>query len=254
MENPQLKNLLDLFYNSIKLLIPTVIGISLVYESMYFLGLGTSIAKTPLGVNDYLKSWVEWSVPIFFLCIGFFAAPTKHRMLISKSMDSRRYQWEYMRSLSLVVGIAFIAIYMLFGEWYLLFAMMGCSSLSIYIFLSYVIKRNGSTNMLWFAILVLPIMVISIGFTGYAQGKLVLQEISPANSISINLDGQEQSVIRIFDQWTLIKISKGHLGWVRHDSDRLIEFHVNSEPFNGYAPQASIYMSFDRNKLNAHDK
>ncbi len=247
MENTQLKNLLDLFYNSIKLLIPTVIGISLVYEAMYFLGLGTSIAKTPLGVNDYLKSWVEWSAPIFFLCVGFFAAPSKHRVTTSKSAGGRRYQLEYMRALSLVVGIASIVIYILFGEWYLLFAMLGCSSLLIFIFLSYVIKKNGSTNMLWFVILAIPIIIISIGFTGYAQGKLVLKEISPANPITIKFGGSEQSAIRIFDQWTLIKISKGHFGWLRHDSDRLIEFSVKTEPFNGYASDISSYMGFKGN-------
>lgn len=226
----------------LKLAVPSAVAGAIAYEVMYFLGLGIGISNAPLSPSDFLNGWKEWgSVGIYFF-LGVLLHVIFSRIENWKSEDeivrnSPNPKWikKFRDSplflfflITFLAGASFLAI----GE-----ANLALAQPAIFIFLilavawlsrgSHFEKELGKRSI---HLMLGTLFTCSI--TGFMQGTRVLDQQENIKSITF-VDGSRNSVIRIFDQWTLTRIDKKRLAWVSNQTERVIEFEPNRSRFIG---------------------
>lgn len=241
------KNQIKDYSSLLKLGLPVTIIFSLSYEISFFWGLGISINQTPLSLNDFIRGWIEWLptlIPlIIFLGLYELTIRRIEQWKTEEELINQSSNPKMMRKLRdspyrfiVFLGILGIIQFILFGEYFLQMAQLGV--LVIIIFYTIWVLQGSPINLdkKLFLIIYLTIFVLSLFLVnGYQKGSKVASGNQAEISITIDKNNSTLKTIRIFDQWSLVRINPDQLGWLHHQSDRLIKIPIKKEPFKGIA-------------------
>lgn len=231
----------------LKLIIPTLVIASLTYELNYFWGMGLAINATPLAVNDLLRSWIEWGSIFLLASLGYLLFETflkraenwqSEDQIINSANNPeltkkiRKYFWQVIK----IFAYLTLLIFLLFGENYLISAMFGFFALGHTTILWVTEKSPIDHNRPLIRLLTLSIFfIIYFSIKGFSDGKDVLDNKSTIDS-QIVINNKNYEVIRIFNDWSLLRINSNELRWVHHQSDRTIAAKIGRNRFIGIAP------------------
>ena len=231
----------------LKLTIPTLVIASLTYELNYFWGMGLAINSTPLEVNDLLRSWIEWGSIFLLASLSYLLFETflkraenwqSEDQIINSTNNPefirkiREYFW---RTIKLFAYLTLL-IFLLFGENYLVSAMIGFFALGHSIILWITEKSPVDHNRSLIRLLTFStFFIIYFSIKGFSDGKDVLDN-KPTIDSQIEIKNKNYEVIRIFNDWSLFRINLNELGWIHHQSDRTIKVKINRDRFIGVIP------------------
>lgn len=231
----------------LKLTIPTLVIASLTYELNYFWGMGLSINSTPLEVSDLLRSWIEWgsiflSASLAYLLLETFLKRAENWRSEDQIINStnnpeltrkfREYSWRTMKFFAYLTLLIFI----LFGEDYLMKSIIGFYALGHSFILWVTEKSPVDHNRSLIRLLTFStFFVIYFSIKGFSDGKAILDN-QPAIDSQIEIKNKNYEVIRIFNNWSLLRINLNELGWIHHQSDRTIKVKISRDRFIGVAP------------------
>ncbi len=218
--------------------------VSIVYDFFFFIGLGINLSMTPIGPVDFLRGWMEWTSKGMFYFIGLMIHFIVRRIESWKTEEelikstSNPEQMKKIREMPLKlifwIAAALFSVYLIFGEVVYSVAILGiivAGSFFISWFLSGTTFSETVLHPKWSS---LWSVLIFCGVFGFHQGAEVMYqspESLPLNTSSTSTDGLP--VIRLFDQWSLVRLNEKELGWYFHQSDRLIKFTPERRQFIG---------------------
>lgn len=243
----------------LKLITTTMLLGSAVYEFMYFQGVGISISQAPLSLVDFIKGWAEWGTFAFGILFGvfvnelFFGRVEKWRSeseIISASNNPNKMK--FIRELPYVL-IKYLS-YILFGAFLLLGeASVIATSLGIIViailFFKWILESSPyEDKFLNKSGVFLVVLIVGLCINGFHKGmmasnysyKNIEAEMRVENDVVVK-------VLRIFDQWTLVKTKEETFGWVNNQSNKLIKFHVDRYQFVGLLCYAKKNYEFAKN-------
>lgn len=228
-----------------KLAVPSVIILSIAYEWSYFYGLGIPLSLTPLGTSDFLKGWIRWYPVAFGFLTGLFLIKiliprlenwkSEHE-IVQSSMNpeatrkARYLPWQIAQYLSIVI----LLIPLLFGENYITAGTMSLGYLWAR-FIIWLLKGSPWETFNLNALLFGGLAIFLIILLGFHSGSSILTNIDPQNltTYKSNESSQPLHIIRSFEQWTLVKTGSKEFSWIQHESNAMINFKSEREPFRG---------------------
>lgn len=231
----------------LKLTIPTLVIASLTYELNYFWGMGLSINSTPLEVSDLLRSWVEWGsifllASFSYLLIEAFLRRAEKWQSEDQIINStsnpeliKKLRGAAWKTIKLSAYLT-LFIFILLGEEYLTISIAGFFVLGSFV-ISWVTEKSPiAHNHLLIRLLIFSIcFIIYFSIKGFGDGKAILDN-KPIINNRIEIKNENYEVIRIFSDWSLYRINSSALGWVHHQSDRIISVKINRDRFIGLLP------------------
>jgi hypothetical protein len=235
------------FLNLAKITLPAIVIFSVIYEAAFFWGLGISINQTPLSASDFLRDWVEWSayvIPVILIIIIFELTTRKiegwqtEEQLIQSSSNPEKTRKLRESPYWLYIAIGFLGIFLfvLLGEAFLGIAQVGFL-LCITFFLLWVFKGSpfNITKSIYRVMFISLWLSITFLIYGYKKGSdIATTEVNRSiGQVDLLENYPKMDVIRIYDHWTLVKFSLHEMGWLNHQSDRLIRFSVSKEKYKG---------------------
>jgi hypothetical protein len=217
--------------------------VSVVYEFFFFLGLGTDLSHTPLNPVDFLRGWMEWANTgqyIFFVFLTHLLIrkleswKTEEEIVASSSSPelTRKIRNSPHRYIIWLGGILLMK-FLIVGEIHYQSGIIGIIITSIIIFDWIVDGSPQSSNifnaklpLFWFALIFCGLNAFKIGTSVYdaRTEPLYVTKIS---------SGKYVEVVRVFDQWSLVRLDKREFAWVFHQSDREIKFSPERHQFIG---------------------
>jgi hypothetical protein len=230
-----------------KLLAVVAMLCSALYEFMYFQGFGLSIRDVPINTADLVKGWAEWGTYGGGILLGIFINElviarvegwkTEDEIVSSSSNPQRLknfraspYKLVYWLGLLLLVAFLFI------GEAAAIPTMLGFIVVST-IFIKWLIE--GSLYESIFYEKRIPIFIVAnIGFAvlGFSNGSNAMNSSFSLDAPTMTVEnGEAVKVIRIFDQWTLVRTEGKQFGWVNNQSNKVIKFNTDRYQFIGLA-------------------
>ena len=232
---------MDKIENFLKFTLPTIVIASLSYEICYLWGLDISIAETPLSNGDILRGWQQWYLflsPLVILTIYpdfIFSAWTK---LENKLIKNRKDKQSIIRTtlilrrILLIIGYALLAFYLLFGDLLQAFFIL---SLSVFIFdLIVKMKRSKIIEKTSFTLLTSIILIASIvGSFASLIGIYDKYDSLFSEDSYIEVDSYKKTVIRTYENWTLVRYGFESYAWLHHQSDRKIINNADRTHFLG---------------------
>ena len=221
---------MDKIENFLKFTLPAIVIASLTYEICYLWGLDISIAETPLSNGDILRGWQQWYLflsPLVILTIYPDFIISAWSKLENKLIKNRNDKQSIIRTtlilrrILLIISYALLVLYLLFGDLLQAFLIL---SLSVFFFdLIVRMKRSKIIEKTSFALLSSIILIASIigSFASligiYDKYKSLLTEDS-----YIEIEGYKKTVIRTYENWTLVRYGFESYAWLHHQSDRKI--------------------------------
>lgn len=231
----------------LKLTIPTLLVASLAYELTYFWGMGLSLNSTPLGVNDFLRGWMEWgSLFLTVSLIYFFVEIVLRRsenwqseeQIINSTSNPERIRKFRESPFIAMKWIAYVTLsmFILFGENYLVGSTIGFFAVEAIIIYWLADKSPIANDRFLIRLLVFTVFFVTyFSIKGFNDGKSVLDGNAKNNTV-VEIKDEPKEVVRIFNEWTLFRVSPNELGWIYHQSDRLIKVKIDRERFIGVIP------------------
>jgi hypothetical protein len=238
------------FLDAIKLTIPVVFVISVTYEFFYFLGMGWRLSQAPLHTQDFINGWMVWGAVLLPFLSGVlttsFSGLVKFdffRGLSEHPTETEKLLWEQKQSLVRIaswgcfsIGLLLLMKFILEGEFH--FYVLQTSLL--FFGLSFLIRSaflgsipNFYTFLKFFSIGLLSYCSLA----GFENGTSVLDDElrlpNPVTRQTTKVLGVDEAVIRVFDQWTLIRQSPRHYAWINHQSGETIEFQAWRKRYQG---------------------
>jgi hypothetical protein len=228
-----------------KLAVPSVIILSIAYEWSYFYGLGIPLSLTPLGTSDFLKGWIRWYPLAFGMLTGIFLIKIliprlenwkSEEEIIQSSPNpeatrkARFLPWRLFQYLGLVA----LLMPILFGETYISLGALGLSFLWAR-FIIWLFKGSPWQDFNLDALLFGGLAILSSILIGFQAGSSVLNSVGGKFLTTYKSHGNSQplEIIRSFEQWTLVSIGTKEFSWIQHESNAMIHFNSEREPFNG---------------------
>jgi hypothetical protein len=245
----------DKILNATKIAIPVVVLISVTYEFFFFKGMGSSLSQSPLGTSDFLRGWIDWSPLLIPFIIGhiftrayFLQADRERNAVITYQIEDAKVakprwlkcvqKWFTLSDLFFVSGALLLCHFLLYGEQVTF--LLGTSAL---LFSLGVFERLHQSSITQRSRLVLATGISIFGVvaffaaSGFYRGSSVLDldifESDKPPEFSMKLDEQTVTVVRVFDQWALVKKAAGTYAWIHHQSGKLIEFEPHRYRFQG---------------------
>jgi hypothetical protein len=238
-----------------KLSLPVIVLISVSYEFFFFLGMGSSLSQSPLVTADFLRGWIEWSPSFIIFVIGYFATRAlslqtnriKDDTLTHATENNeitKPYRLKQIKKRLSLSDVCFVVSGLLFFHFLLngertnnllgsCLLMLACGAIDL-LFRSSIAQENQL--ILASGILILGFVLFFAGY-GFHRGSSVIDkrnfDIYNTSTLQMKLDDQTVNVVRIFDQWALVKRTAGNFAWINHQSGKLIEFESHRVRFKG---------------------
>ena len=241
----------DKVLDAIKLTIPAVVVISVAYEFFYFLGMGWRLSQAPLHTQDFIRGWLVWGAVLLPALSGSLTTFTfsvtnplelNNEQPVSMS-EAETLIYELKRCLVRVIFWGFFAIgvtlllrFIVEGE-YRLYSLqtsvlcLGFSALVRMAFITGVPKFDTFLKMMALGLLSYFCLVGFEDGTNVLDGEFRLPDTATVQTTRIS--GVNETVIRVFDQWTLIRQSPRHYAWINHQSGETIEFQAWRKRYQG---------------------
>ena len=230
-----------------KLAVPAVVILSIAYEWSYFYGLGISLSQTPLSSSDFLKGWIRWYPIAFGFLTGLFLIKVliprlEHWKTEEEIIQSSKNPEATRRDRLLPWRIAqFFSLFLLlfpilFGEAYATLGSMGLGYLWAR-FMVWLFRKAPWESFDLDALLYGGLAIVSILLIGFQSGASTLNTklIGSSPSYKISSESSATPIVRSFDQWTLVRVSENEFSWIQHDSNAIINFKSERQPFRGLA-------------------
>lgn len=243
---------------TVSLAIPFAVASSLIYEVCYFWGLGIGIARAPLSPSDYLTGWTEWSSVGLYFFLGMFVnvivfgrienwKSEEELIANSKNPEKLRKLRNGPAKAFIVFAFALGLIFIVVGEVNLV-AFLPFIFLSLLAIVIWLAKGSAFEDQLRTSrIQVLIGTLIICGINGFSHGTNVLAHANKSQFATI-IEGQNKQVIRIFDQWTLVRLNDERFSWVSNQSELKIDFKPDRNRFVGIY----CYYQWHWNKAKPH--
>lgn len=225
----------------LKFTLPTIVIASLSYEIFYLWGLDISIADSPISNGDILRGWQQWYLflspliiitiyPDFLLTLWqkldekLTKSPNKDTLIPKLTIILQR--------IALGISYTLLLIYILFGDVFQAFFLLSLSAffanLTIKLMKSKVIDGISFT-------LVTSILIISsiFGSVGSILGLSEKYNSLFSEDSYIEIDNYKKTVIRTYENWTLVRYGFESYAWIHHQSDRKIIHNTDRTHFLG---------------------
>jgi protein-S-isoprenylcysteine O-methyltransferase Ste14 len=228
----------------LKLLTTTMLLGSAVYEFMYFQGVGISISQAPLSVIDFIRGWAEWAMFAFGILFGVFVNEllfgrvekwrSENEIISSSENPSkltffRELPFTLIKHFSYILAFAFLLI----GEAVIVATSMGIIVLAI-IFFKWLMEGSPyEEKFLNKSTILLVVLIVGVSINGFHKGVMALNYPYKNIEAEMKIDDGVVKVIRIFDQWALVKTKEESFGWVNNQSNKLIKIHTDRYQFIG---------------------
>lgn len=209
--------------------LPTVALVSLSYEMSYLWGLGITISGSPISNNDILRGWQQWYIfiaPIFLLTlkpalsIRIFHAFKKN--IINLKPEEKVLISSKIHGLMRILGYVLIGLFLFYGEFvglYLILGMLIFGSDFLFNLKQHRLISRESLRAGMFILLITSIF----GFYGFGMGLLDSYKSYFTDGMTIeDKDNSVKSVIRIYENWTLVRESVESYAWLSNQSDKKI--------------------------------
>jgi hypothetical protein len=241
----------DRILNAIKLTIPIVVVISVAYEFFYFIGMGWRLSQAPLNTQDFIRGWLVWGAVLLPLLSGslttftFFTAtpldPNNQQPAPKTEAQARIHELKQ-RLIRVIfwgcvaIGATLLLRFIVEGEYrlYVLqtsFLFFGLSGLVRMAFITVIPKFDTFLKMMALGLLSFFSLVGFEDGTNVLDGEFRLPNTATLQTTRIS--GVDETVIRVFDQWTLIRQSPRHYAWINHQSGETIEFQAWRKRYQG---------------------
>lgn len=228
-----------------KLAVPSVIILSIAYEWSYFYGLGIPLSLTPLGTSDFLKGWIRWYPLAFGMLTGIFLVKIFIPRLANwrseeEIIESSPYPESIRRArvppwkLFQYAGLIVMVMPILFGETYISLGAIGLSFLWAR-FIFWLFKGSPWQDFNLEALLFGGLAVLLAILIGFQSGSSTLNSVERKNLTTYmsHENSQPLEIIRSFEQWTLVSTGAKEFSWIQHESNAMIHFKSEREPFPG---------------------
>lgn len=228
-----------------KLSIPSVVILSIAYEWSYFYGLGIPLYLTPLGTSDFLKGWIRWYPLAFGMLTGIFlikiliprlenwkseaeivqSSPNPEATRKMRALPWRLFQY---------IGLVALLMPILFGETYISLGTIGLSFLWAR-FIVWLFKGSPWTDFNLEALLFGGLAILSVILIGFQAGSSALSNANDEKltTYKSHENSEPLRIIRSFEQWTMVSKGAKEFAWVQHESNAMIQFKSEREPFSG---------------------
>lgn len=232
---------MDKIETFLKFTLPTVVLSSLSYEICYLWGLDINIADTPLSNGDILRGWQQWYIfliPLLFITLFpnsiirvWNFIKKRPRKGSVKHSNSLKIANVLLRILTIFATILFLA-YLLFGDQLIAFLILSFSIFSFRFLANLTINKiiNGRFLMFTSMICLFSSMVGSYAslFARLDYHKSLFEDKS-----LVEVDGYKKTVVRIYENWTLVRYGFETYAWLHHQSDRKIIYNTDRTYFLG---------------------
>lgn len=239
----------NILFDYIKLVVPFSISLTLFYETSFFLGADISLKNAPIGVSDLFRGWTIWLTTVIFSLIGFFSGQFSAQRRSFKSSfensifanpEAKKTFWMCEKILYGFLTLSFL----LFGEKLLFTTILIPFTLSsIRIASSKLTNEKYLINQKNLGYLLTLILIIFYTCNQAFWSGRFATEGEFTSSSKLTFQQEEFKVVRIFDQWTLVKTSENKFSWIYHQSDRKIDIVSEPSKFIGLIPYCSKYTS-----------
>lgn len=225
----------------LKFTLPTIVVTSLSYEICYLWGLDISIADSPISNGDILRGWQQWYLflsPLIIITIYPDFLLTLWQKLDDKLTKSPNKDTLIPKLTIILQRIAFgisytlLLTYILFGDVFQTFFILSLttffSNLTIKLMKSKVIDGISF-------VLVTSILIISsiFGSVGSILGLSEKYHSLISEDSYIEIDNYKKTVIRTYENWTLVRYGFESYAWIHHQSDRKIIHNTDRTHFLG---------------------
>lgn len=216
--------------------------VSVVYEFFFFLGLGTDLSHTPLSPIDFLRGWMEWTNSCRYFFLGVLTDFLIRKFKSRKSKDekvaspiSSEKTKEIPDSLVILIGLGggTLLLLLIYGELYYSISMFGLMLILVggivWIALGSPLRSSllsPQWSMFW-------VVIVFCGMNAFNIGKSVYDASSEPLYVTNISNDKDVEVVRVFDQWSLVRLDKRQFAWVFHQSDRVIKFTPERRQFIG---------------------
>lgn len=233
--------------NALELAVPYVVISSVGYEFFYFKGLGYQLNSTPLGVADFFRGWIFWLAVVLPAFVGFFVSNSSSKPLhilpsnLQQPTKNSSCAYKVFYYFSLYSPYLFSGVGVTVFIWFLFLGEQISFALQLGILLVFLgilekmhqwsMTRVQTVGITLFA------LFLCVCVSGFEKGSIVLDDEFRATKQGLigltKLDEQEVDVIRIYDQWSLVRIYPKQYAWINHQSGRSIKFNVSRKRFQG---------------------
>lgn len=240
------------YSEALKLTIPFVVVLSVVYELFYFQGMGWRLSQAPLTTQDFLRGWVVWGAVALPLLFGFLSTigsqhpfesvREAHRdsnttgQIHAESRKSIRCLSKLLFCSMLAFSGALLLVFVIAGETHLFVLQTGFSVFWLALMMRYFFMVP-EPEFVPIAKLIGGGILTLFSLAGLEAGSKVLSEEFQLPDVTTQqtsrIAGIDESVVRIFDQWTLVRLSPKHYAWINHQSGETIEFHPGRLRYQG---------------------
>ena len=225
----------------LKFTLPTAVITSLSYEIFYLLGMDISISETPLSNGDILRGWQQWYVyliPILFLTLF----PTSfikiviyaNRKPTKGSEEHKNAQKITLKLINFLTILAFLmlTIYLLLGDQAMALLILSFSIFSFRFFASLTKDKIINYDFLLIATIIC-LFSSTIGSYASLMGRLDSYKSLFNENSYVEVDGYRKTVIRNYENWTLVRYGFESYAWLHHQSDRKIIHNTDKTYFLG---------------------
>ncbi len=257
---------MDKIETFLKFTLPTVVLSSLSYEICYLWGLDINIAHTPLSNGDILRGWQQWYIfliPLLFITLFpnsiirvWNFIKKRPRKGSVKHINNERLASILLVTLTIFATILF-AMFLLFGDQLIAFLILSFSIFSFRFLASLSKNRIINGRFLMFISMICLFSSI-IGSYASLFAKLDYYNSLFDEKTYVEVNETKKNVIRVYENWTLVRNGFESYAWLHHQSERKIIYNVDRLHFLGIAcfaqRQSFINNSFSRFMCDAYEK
>lgn len=245
-----IKSKIEELFKFLTLILPISIGATFIYEVSFFWGIG--IYQTPLGLADLFRGWVNWLGSLIYFLVVFITfillLPWSifARVLVSKD-NLKKSEAITTRKIGIIEQLIYLILIiifpMLYGAKMLPLAFFAIFGVLINITL---IETRGYSKEKQRATMIFRVffyfILVFYSYHGINDGNLALDK-SFKSSSKLTFNSEEFKVVRLFDQWALVKGSDDQFSWIYHQSDRKIDAipFIPERKFIGLIPYCALY-------------
>ena len=228
--------------------LPVVFVISAAYEYFYFKALGIDLSKTPLGTSDFLRGWIVWMPVLIPLIAGRLLSQAFVFLANGSSPEVKTPQLQRSPAAIKLVKTAFWSLialgasiafsYIVIGEYIQLLLQNCIATFAVAIWIKLPTKGTSNQHQESIKFLLIPIAFVAyFSLNGFAEGSVVLDDEFDISNLhsrqKIKIEGSAYDVIRVFEQWTLVRIRPKHYVWLNNQSSQTIEFEAGRRRYQG---------------------
>jgi hypothetical protein len=221
-----------------------ILGVGIVYEVMYFIGIGIDIRNAPHSKFDYLSNWTEWIYYIagmlLFFIFDLFSSKLENwkteEQIISSTSNPTFYKKLRASPAISIKYLSFILffIFLFVGE-IAFHTTLVFSTVFMIIFYEYLILGSPLQKKIPQRLTIFTLILLcGIGSIGYSNGirdyHSSFQE-NYKNNLLIN--NEKINVLRIYENWSLVRRNNEGLYWISNSTEKVIIINSDKNQFIG---------------------